>query len=319
MIPKRKYLRYKTVLAFFSLLFISCHETELKIDLPAPKPKLVVYSTFTPFTPPKVKSFSVSVSQNGEVFDTLKIDQISDAKVSLYIDGLFCQIMKFDKKYGYRADFFPKAGVEYSISVEKQGFETVTAKGTIPEKVPIKSCELIPFAGMGEDGWAFSQLSVTIDDPADQINYYEIMVLGYQDENDKYMLTTNDKVITSESYYPSPILMDANRPRRLLFSDKQINGQTHKVEMTFDSHQSLIRGKLYITPHLIFLSFRSVSEAYYRYYTTVFKQANSRRGDLLFGIAEPSPVYTNIQNGYGVFAGYYEDNRSFLVDTIRVR
>jgi len=306
------------VWAFFSLFVISCYETEIPIELPTPQPKLVIHSTFTPFTPPNVKSFAVFVSHNTGVFDTLKVDQIPDATVTLFVNGQFSQIMIYDSVYGYQTDFFPKAGVEYSISVEKQGFKTVVSKGMIPEKVNIKSCTLIPFAGLGEEDRAFSQLSVTFDDPIDQVNYYEIMVLGYGQENDKYTLTTTDNAITSESYYPSPVSMDAKKPERLLFSDKLINGKIHTVEMSFRSNQSLIGKHLYITPHLIFLSFRTVDEAYYRYYTTLFKQVNDRRQDLLFGMAEPSSVYSNIENGHGVFAGYFEDNRSFWVDSIRV-
>ena len=143
-----------------SIIFlVSCYEAELKIELPAPEQKLVVHSIFTPFTPPAVKSFTVSVSQNAGVFDTLKMVPIADATVSLFVDGKFDQILKYSSVSGhYWSYFYPKAGVEYSISVEKQGFETVTAKGTIPPKVPIKGCELIPFAGLDQDGWAFSKL-----------------------------------------------------------------------------------------------------------------------------------------------------------------
>lgn len=127
------------LVAFGFLSFFACnfYETEMQIDLPAPKPKLVVHSAFTPFTPPIIKSFAVFVSQNTGVFDSLKVDRIHDATVSLYVDGQFNQIMKNDTVYGYRANFLPKADVEYSIKVEKQGFETVTAKGTIPPKVAI--------------------------------------------------------------------------------------------------------------------------------------------------------------------------------------
>ncbi len=309
------------LIAFALLSFFSCnfYETEMPIDLPAPKPKLVVHSTFTPFTPPSVKNFAVLVSQNTEVFDTLKVAPIPDATVRLFVDGQLKLFMKYDKISGYMADFFPKAGIEYSISVEKEGFETVTTKGTIPSKVAIKNCELTPFAGLDNDNHAFSRLSVTFADPADQTNYYEIMVLGYGQEKDKYRLTTNDKIITSESYYPSPVLMDADLPKRLLFSDRLINGKSHTVEMTFHANQALIRGKLYMTPNYLFIAFRSVSKDYYLYYTSLLKHSYNRRSDMLFGIAEPSPVYTNIQNGYGLFAGYAEDNRSFWIDSLKVR
>lgn len=316
---KRKYPYLFSFLAVLSFCSCNFYETELPIDLLAPKPKLVVHSTFTPFDlPALVKSFSVSVSQNAEVFDTTKMVPISDATVSLFIDGKFDQILQYGA-LGYYSKDFPRSGVEYSIKIEKKGFETVTANGTVPPKVALKNCELTPFAGLDSDNLAFSKLSLTFADPADQINYYEIMVLGYGQEKDKYRLTTNDKIITSESYYPSPVLMDADLPKRLLFSDRLINGKSHTVEMTFHANQALIGGKLYMTPNLLYISFRSVSKDYYLYYTSLLKHTYNRRSDMLFGIAEPSPVYTNIQNGYGLFAGYAEDTRSFWVDSLKVR
>lgn len=312
---------FNSLFIIYCIVLVSCKEivSEIQIELPAPKPKLVVHSTFTPFDPPSVKYLSVLVSKNAEVFDKLIVDPVSEAKVSLFVDGKFDRILKYFDKYGYMADFYPKAGVEYSMSVEKEGFETVTAKGIVPNKTKIKACILNSFAGTDEDNLAFSQLSVTFDDPADQANYYEVMVLGYGQEKDKYTLSTNDKAITSESYYPSPILMDAIQPKRLLFNDKLINGKTRTIEINYYPPQYESIGQLYISPHIVSLTFRSVSEDYYKYYTTLFKHFNNRRADLLFGIAEPSPVFTNIKNGYGVFAGYTEDNRSFLVDSIRVR
>lgn len=313
----------RILLCFFLLIFHSCnfYETKLQIDLPAPNPRLVVHSTFTPFTPPIAKSFGISISQNVGVFDTLKIDQVPDAIVKLFINGQFDQDLKYDSSYGYRPNFyyFPKAGVEYSISVEKEGFETVTAKGTIPEKVLIKETNLIPFAALDDLKNPLSQLSVTFEDPTEQHNFYEIMVLQDQDESSKFKLFTNDQVITSESYYPSPVAFDAKQPDRLLFSDKLINGKTYKLEVTYRAPLVISGGKKYINPHLIFLAFRSVSEDYYRYYTSLLKQMNAVRPEILFGAAEPGTVFSNIKNGYGVFAGYSEDNRTIQVDTIRIR
>lgn len=305
---------------FLSIFAVSCSETELKIDLPAPKPKLVVHSLFTPFSPPIVKSFAVSVSQTSGMFDTLDIIQVPDAKVSLFIDGKFDQILKkFGLSYGSQTFLFPKAGVEYSISVEKEGYETVTAKGKIPEKILIKETMLIPFAANNDLKNPMSQLSIIFDDPAGQQNFYEIMVLLDQNESSKFKLFTNDHIITSESYYPSPLAFDSKQPDRLLFSDKNINGKTHKLEVTYLAPLYILGGAKYINSHLIYVIFRSISEDYYRYYTSLLKQKNAIRPEILYGAAEPSSVYSNIKNGYGVFAGYSEDNRTIHVDSIRIK
>lgn len=306
-------------LIFFISFVISCTETEFKIELPVPTQKFVVHSTLTPFTPPVVKSFSVFVSQNTKIFDSLVVAPVTDATVKLFVNGQFSQELKYNSLIGYWTDFFPESGKEYKITIEKAGFETASAMGTIPPNVKIKSSKLTPIAGIGEDNLTLSGISVTFDDPADQVNYYEIMVWRDEQENDKYRLFTNDRIITSESYYPSPILIESKQPERLLFNDEQINGKTHTIELMYYAPQYLSHNQLYIYPHIDFLLFRSVSKDYYLYYTTLFKQINNRRPDLLFGIAEPSPVYTNIQNGFGVFAGYSEDNRIFEVDSLKVR
>ena len=306
-------------LAIFMLVVLSCHESELKIELPIPKPKLVVHSTFTPFTLPIVKSFTVSLSQNAGMFDSLKVAQIPDAKITLFADGKFDQILKYNGIYGSQSNYYPKVGIEYRILVEKEGFESVTAKGIIPEKVLIKDTKLTPFAALDELKNPLSQLSMIFDDPAGQQNFYEIIILQDQNESSKFKLYSNDQVITSESYYPSPVAFDAKQPNRLLFSDKLFNGNLHKLEVTYRAPLVILGGKKYINRHLIFLIFRSISKDYYLYYTSLLKQMNDVRPEILFGAAEPSTVFSNIQNGYGVFAGYSEDNRTIQVDTIRIR
>lgn len=155
------------ILALLSLFACDFYETKLQIDLPAPKPKLVVHSIFKPFTLPMVKSFTVSLSQSTGMFDTIKTCPVTDATVSLFVNGKFDQIMKPGVN-GYFSKDYPQTGVEYSIEVEKEGFEPVTAKGTIPEKVLIKETRLIPFAALDELKNPLSQLSVTFNDPIEQ-------------------------------------------------------------------------------------------------------------------------------------------------------
>lgn len=145
------------------------------------------------------------------------------------------------------------------------------------------------------------------------------MVLYYQNESDRLKLFTNDKVITTESYYPSPVAFDAKQPDHLLFSDKLINGKTHTIEVTYRAPLRLLGKTKYIPFHIILLVFRSVSEDYYRYYTSLLKQKNAVRPEILFGAVEPSTVFTNIKNGYGVFAGYSEDNLNIQVDSIIIK
>ena len=60
-------------------------------------------------------------------------------------------------------------------------------------------------------------------------------------------------------------------------------------------------GPEYLQPPLdLNILLLSVSEQYYKYVTSVIEQQNNN--DDYY--AEPTKVYNNINNGYGIFAGY---------------
>jgi hypothetical protein len=60
------------ILLFISLLttILSCTK-EIEVVIPPAKPKLVVYSTFVPFTPPQPKNFELKVYATANIFDTV--------------------------------------------------------------------------------------------------------------------------------------------------------------------------------------------------------------------------------------------------------
>ena len=53
--------------------------------------------------------------------------------------------------------------------------------------------------------------------------------------------------------------------------------------------------------------FRSVSKNYYNYGKALVIHTNNQEGDIWNGCASPVPMITNIENGFGIFAGYSTD------------
>lgn len=303
------------------ILFLFSCTKEIEIGIPKEKPKLIVYSTIVPLTFPHPKGLGIKLQSSKHIFDTTK-NIIDDALVLYYEDNVIKDTLKYvDSLDIYpisnTMSDYPIAGKNYSIKVIKNGFETITANTTIPSKVNIIDTVITPIAYFDETGSVFSEISVTFTDPVDDVNYYEIAVsdiaFDYDNPNDYYELTTYDNIITSESYYPSLIRFDVDKPKYLLFTDKEINGQTHTLNIYYTPPQEETDKKRYISNHYISVHLRNVTEEYYKFKTTMIQQLYSRQEDILYGMGEPLNVVSNIKNGYGLFAGFNNDIVSFHI------
>ena len=310
---------YIIVLIF---ILLSCSK-EIEIDIPRTKPQLVVYSTIVPFTIPKPKFLRLSLQTSKHIFDT-STTYINYAKVLFYENNTLKDTLKYNDSLRYyiiSENDYPVAGNNYSIKIIKKGFDTVTANTTIPNKVNIIDTNITPIAFFDDLGSVFSEVSITFNDPPNEENYYEIAIsdiaFSYENYDYFYDLTTNDNIITSESYYPSLIRFDVDKPKFLLFTDKQINGQKYTVNVYYTPPQRISEYR-YISKHYISVHLRNVTKEYYKFKTTMIQQSYSKTEDILYGMGEPLNVISNINNGYGLFSGFNNDIVSFHIDSVKL-
>jgi len=305
------------ILILFS--FFSCTK-EIEIDIPQKKSKLVVYSTIVPLTLPAPKALGIKLQSSLHIFDKSQ-SKIDDAIVMYYENGALKDTLKCIDSSGIypisnTMNDYPVAGKNYSIKVIKNGFETATANTTIPSKVKIIDTAITPIAYFDDTGSVFSEISVTFTDPVDEVNYYEIAVSDIALKNDSsnyyYELSSYDNIITSESYYPSLIRFYVDKPKYLLFTDKEINGQTHTLNIYYSPPQ-FEEDNRYILNHYISVHLRNVTRDYYKFKTTMIQHLYNREEDILYGMGEPINVISNINNGYGLFAGFNTDIVSFHI------
>lgn len=302
-------------------VFYSCN-TKLEIELPDPEPKLVLNALITPFTPPYSSNFRVQLFPNYPILDTTKSTQITDALVLWFQNEILIDTLTFNTDHkGYTLPFFyfPEVGQDYSIQVSKEGFLPIKASNSIPNKVEIDTVITSPLAGLNNEMSAYSSIAISFIDPKDEENYYEIIVSRIGEANEgAYKLWTSEQIITEEPYYPSDLSLDKENPRRLLFSDAKINGNKKTIVVYYEPPQSEDPYKRWITRHIIDIYLRSVTQEYYKHFTSVLLHQNSREGDLFYGIGEPMNAYTNVENGYGILAGYHNVVRTELIDTATV-
>ncbi len=308
-----------TLLLILTIL-LSCSK-EIEIVIPERKPTLVAYSTLVPLTFPHPKSLYITLQHTGHIFDSIKYF-INDATILYYENGIFKDTLNCKDSTGSydittSLNDYPVEGNSYSIKIIKEGYKTATAKTIIPSKVVIKDTAVTPIAYFDDTGSVFSQVSVTFDDPPDEVNFYELAIsdiaFSYDNPKSFYELTTYDNIVTSESYYPSLLRFDLDKPKYLLFTDKKINENEYTLNVYYtppqieDSHR-------YISNHYINIHLRNVTEEYYKYKTSMIEHLNGKKEDVLYGMGEPINVTSNIQNGYGLFAGFNNDIVSIRIN-----
>lgn len=307
-------MQRKTIFILLIFILISCSK-EISIDLPEKEKKLVVNSFFIPFTTPNPKSFNVKVNQSSPLLDTTTMKNITDATVIISYDNQNDTMKYNDSLKYYDLGFtFPDAGKNYELKVIKSGFKTIMSNDIVPSKVKMTSYEVNPIAGTNDCGDIYSEITINYCDPANEKNFYEVEI----SEETTYQIFSNDNIITSESYYPSLLSFGAKNPEYLLFNDSYINGKKHELRIFYYPPQYTDPDGRYIDSHVVFLHFRSVSENYYKYKTSLLQHLYRQQSDILYGTGEPVNVFSNIENGYGIFAGYQEDTETILIKTIKV-
>ncbi|MBE9467641.1 MAG: DUF4249 domain-containing protein [Bacteroidetes bacterium] len=309
-------MQKKKIFILLIFILISCTK-EISIDLPKKEPKLIVNSFFIPFTTPNPKSFNVKVNQSSPLLDTTTMKAITDATV-IISSGNQIDTMKYNDSSDYYdfSDFtFPETGKNYELKIIKSGFKTVTSNDLVPNRVEMTSYEINPIAGTNDCGDIYSEITINFCDPANEKNFYEMEI----SDEISYQIFSNDNIITSESYYPSLLSFDAENPEYLLFNDSYINGEKHQLRIFYYPPQYIDPDGRYIDNQVVFLHFRSVSENYYKYKTSLLQHLYRQQGDILYGTGEPVNVFSNIENGYGIFAGYQEDTETILIKTTKVK
>ena len=302
-------------------LFLFSCEKVVDLNIPEHTPMLVVNGMLDTDSIP-----SIFISSSQGAFSNNPIPGcILDANVLLYEDDVLLGQMMLDANqvdtfmiledswYGqintesisyYTYDINPKAGSTYSIDVSHTDYESVYATTTIPNNIELIDFNVIDNAS--DTSIYNATLNVVFQDNANQNNYYRIR-LFLQTEGEYWEQDSSDyEVVRKRSSLP----LYSNDPSlsqgipwdgytfsgpTALFNDNLFNGQ--EKEISFDMQYKLA-GIEY--GDSLFLQFTSFSEEAYNYFNSI--ELNRDQFISPFG-TEPVPVFSNVENGIGLFAG----------------
>ncbi len=251
------------------------------------------------------------ISENISILENEQDITYLDADVSILKEGAeFASLEKgIDGRYYHYFD--DPAGMkegEYELLVENTKYGSSRTKTIVPSKTEIKDLEFNYNVGTDPlDMSLFSEITFTILDPPGK-NYYSVNLASLTGEVDTvtYEGSTDTFFIESTVYsYPTiqfdPAASIATYSDDIYINDESFDGQEYQVTLRYslflngwgqDDEEKVRK--------LLNLQFVDHSEDSFNYITSLDRYQNSQD----FGLfSEPVSVYTNIDNGLGIFAG----------------
>lgn len=291
----KKYSTLFFSLLFCSALFLGC-EKEVPFDSDNETSKLVLNSLFTPDS-----IWSVHVSRSLSVLDNGDLDSVFDATVTITDDiGSPAILLHHNLAGFYIADSArPIPNRTYTLNASAPTYEPVSATNAIPGAVQILNLDTTFI--YNPDSSVDLKVSITFNDPAGLANFYLVEMIRYDTISfgmdtigysfPEYMTCTDPNIETESEF--------DNVYRYLLFKDSSFDGQEYTLDFEVENfiHDNSGGGgnfKASASLNLI-----SSSEAFFNY----------RRSYLAYQrvdgnpFAQPVQVYTNVEGGYGIFAG----------------
>lgn len=310
-------------------LFSSC-DREINFDFPDVEPAIVVNSIITPESPISVSVSAVmpiapdsyNVVNDTDEYGTIHSQYvpkpkycIEDASVLIYEDGVLLCSLEYDGEGYYVSDRYPKVGSTYTLVVNAPGYKECKATTTLYNLPVLSNLSFRDTVSVNEEGYPLSKLRFTITDNDPNRNFYEMSCRAVSDKyNVEYdwisfdKSRNGDKVLTQSECLP----FDQSS---LLFTDDYFSNGSYNLDVVYSylPYAPMVKYDLEITV-------KSISQSYYEYRRSRMMQAYQDEG--LFEwlanyeslSATPVEIYSNIENGYGVFASY-----STMTDTIMRR
>lgn len=287
---------YFSLILFFLSSCIKKIDYKLK-DIPS---QLVISGIFTPDSLVKVY-----VSSAKTLFDTNAI-MIDNAEVLFYQNnGLLDTFIYMGKGlYMLPNNFYPIEGRTYKIVVNAKGYEQITAQSYIPVLNSNYSLKVTYPYKYDQNNESITLFEITIKDFSIDPNYYEFVLFNKEFTGYSYAhvnMKSDDNILKEEGDIPYS-------PPSILISDKHFN--EHTTTIRFELFEFGF-GEISSPANNIYYSLRSVSESYYKYKKYLLRHKYNQNSNdylndplhLLFS-GEPTNMYSNVTNGYGVVVGY---------------
>ena len=236
-----------------------------------------------------------------------------DAEVLLYVDGQFAERLQHEGDGLYVGETTTEALHKYACKVVVPGFDTLFAQTEMPEKPVVTGVEIMENATVDDEGRPCPAFLVTFrTDPNRNLYYYSNIYasfINYYFDAETHAhqgYSTEEGTMSASINTDDPVLLNEGSDQ-LLFSNTIITDTTYtmKVNAWFSSHG-------WAGPHTggvierlgeVVVRMHGLSESAYHYMKSqdAFEEPDAYT-NLFLGVVTPLNLYSNVENGRGVFA-----------------
>lgn len=243
------------------------------------------------------------IARSRSINESASFELIDNASLNLSGDDGTERLYTFDSRTGYYISPKESSGQVQSLSIEENtkynievnipGEDLITASVATASFGKIENVD-IEFEEINiDEDITLDKFEITIDDPLGK-NYYNLRIFyqfEVEEDSEKPFVSTQQQgyIINFNN------LLD---DKASLFIDNQFDGMTETL--TFWSERSIVCTDEFTNarPKRVFVNLWSLSEEEYQYRNSVSR--NEEALDNPF--AEPTVVFSNIENGRGIFS-----------------
>ncbi|HCR48967.1 MAG TPA: hypothetical protein DIW24_05015 [Bacteroidetes bacterium] len=300
-----------------------CEQFNQPVTLdPLPLPKLLIINSI--FSPDEVWEVSVTLPK-GVFEDDTATSYFADATVQIFGNDQLVETLPFVVSCGcYRSPSQkPQPGVVYRLEVSAPGYPTATAFSQLPQRLTLDQ-ETVVVSRSTERGpqntvnrRLSALVAMTFTDSPVVGDRYMIAVLQETDTSlgnnafpmvvTGYRFKTTSEWLAASGNFDDELSGDEDRRRIAPFLDTGMGGQQIKIPITLSGYtlryreaQTTDGTKLFTDRMKYRVMIARLSPELYLYERSVMDQRTF--SDV--PVVEPVPIYSNIGNGIGIFAGY---------------
>lgn len=282
-----------------SALTLSNCTKEIEFDAQDIAPRIVVNSLFT-----NDSIWSAHISRSVGVLETTSYTTIDNASVNIFDDNanlVTTLTHQGNGLYTSPTGITPQANQSYTIEASASGYESVNASNSIPSAVPIYQLDTV--TSTNNDGETILEATITFQDPPNVSNYYmlEVFVTGmYYDEWEQDSIEIREPLqiscddINVETVNRFNFGGFENTYLYLMLKDQNFDGENYSLTFSVINYAELKEMDLFGEIRLV-----NTSEEYFNY----LKSFNMYQRTINNPFATPVQVYSNVNNGMGIFAG----------------
>jgi len=294
-----------TLTLLTAVLILNSCQKDLELSTDDFRSRLVVNSIFTPDS-----LWSITVSNTKNILDhDSHIENIDDASIFLENRSLNTDVPIVNLgngKYG-SAGVLPIEGHQYEIFVQKEGYETARSFTYVPSND--EAPKMFSIEEVNRFDEKVFKISMKIEDDPLRQNFYiwELISTSKASAGAVYKGEELDKL---ETYLDTGL--PTNQPKSgfltALSSDGDFNGETYRQDFFIVPNSDLVKGGDPNHPETteikFYLKVRSVSQDLYKFHESLKLYQSS--ADVNTSISSPVPIFSNIENGLGIFGSYSE-------------